>query len=225
MCASERKIFYAQRKSEEEHDGSEPECESADQVGKAAHRKYSAEDKIRVVLAGLRGEQTVAALCRQENLHQNIYYTWLKEFMEAGGQAVWRRDTRRKPRRCEQDATGERSTTAGGGRPDRGSTRAQKKSLLKLPKERERYQRMSAQQKEEVIRLVERSQLSVNQTLRKLGVPTRTYIVGCRTARWKMNVPWPDASGTDCSAGRRDGYRAPLAYPDRSAGSFFSDYG
>jgi putative transposase len=63
----------------------------------------------------------------------------------------------------------------------RGSARTEKKSLLKLPKERRRYQRMSAQQKEEVIKLVERSQLPINQTLRKLHVPTRTYY------RWTGN--------------------------------------
>lgn len=90
-------------------------------------------------------------------------------------ETVRRRDTRRKPRGCEQNPTGERSAQASSRRSDGGSACAQKKSLLKLPKEHKQYQRMSAQQKEEVIKLVERSQLPVNQTLRKLRVPTRTY--------------------------------------------------
>lgn len=63
-------------------------------VKQRTRKRYSAEDKIRVVLAGLRGEQTVAALCRQENLHQNIYYTWLKEFMEAGKARLLGEETR-----------------------------------------------------------------------------------------------------------------------------------
>jgi len=53
-------------------------------VRKATRKKYSPEEKIRIVLEGLRGDQTVAALCRQEGIHANVYYTWLKEFMEAG---------------------------------------------------------------------------------------------------------------------------------------------
>ena len=53
-------------------------------VRQQTRRKYSAEDKIRVVLDGLRGDQTVGELCRREGLHANIYYKWLKEFMEAG---------------------------------------------------------------------------------------------------------------------------------------------
>ena len=53
-------------------------------VRKATRKKYSPEEKIRIVLEGLRGDQTVAALCRQEGIHANIYYKWMKEFMEAG---------------------------------------------------------------------------------------------------------------------------------------------
>jgi len=53
-------------------------------VRKVTRKKYSAEDKIRIVLEGMRGDQTVAALCRQEGIHANIYYKWMKEFMEAG---------------------------------------------------------------------------------------------------------------------------------------------
>ena len=53
-------------------------------VRRATKKKYSPEEKIRIVLEGLRGDQTVAALCRQEGIHANIYYKWMKEFMEAG---------------------------------------------------------------------------------------------------------------------------------------------
>ena len=47
-------------------------------------QRYSPEDKIRIVLAGLSGEDTIAELCRQEGIAQSQYYSWSKEFMEAG---------------------------------------------------------------------------------------------------------------------------------------------
>jgi len=47
-------------------------------------RKYSTEEKIRIVLAGLRGEESIAALCRREGIAQSLYYKWSKEFLEAG---------------------------------------------------------------------------------------------------------------------------------------------
>ena len=53
-------------------------------IRRATRRKYSAEEKIRIVIDGLRGEDSVAELCRREGLNSNIYYRWSKEFMEAG---------------------------------------------------------------------------------------------------------------------------------------------
>ena len=53
-------------------------------IKRATRRKFSAEEKIRIVLAGLRGEDSIAELCRREGLHQNLYYRWSKEFLEAG---------------------------------------------------------------------------------------------------------------------------------------------
>ena len=47
-------------------------------------RRYSAEEKIRIVLAGLRGEESIAALCRREGIAESLYYNWSKDFMEAG---------------------------------------------------------------------------------------------------------------------------------------------
>ena len=61
---------------------------SAEQVVKDIRRKtrrhFSAEDKIRIVLDGLRGDDSIAELCRREGIAQSLYYTWSKEFMEAG---------------------------------------------------------------------------------------------------------------------------------------------
>src|SRR5215510_8428950 len=60
----------------------------AEQVVREIHRqtrrRFSAEEKVRIVLEGLRGEQSVAELCRRESLAPNLYYRWSKEFLEAG---------------------------------------------------------------------------------------------------------------------------------------------
>jgi len=47
-------------------------------------KAYSSEDKIRIIIEGMRGETTIAELCRKEGLHQANYYKWSKDFMEAG---------------------------------------------------------------------------------------------------------------------------------------------
>ena len=53
-------------------------------IRRATRRHFSAEDKIRIVLDGLRGDDSIAELCRKEGIAQSLYYTWSKEFMEAG---------------------------------------------------------------------------------------------------------------------------------------------
>jgi transposase len=53
-------------------------------IRRATRRHFSADDKIRVVLGGLRGDDSIAELCRKEGIAQSLYYTWSKEFMEAG---------------------------------------------------------------------------------------------------------------------------------------------
>ena len=53
-------------------------------IQRQARRQYTAEEKIRIVLEGLQGEQSVAEICRREGLNTNIYYRWSKEFLEAG---------------------------------------------------------------------------------------------------------------------------------------------
>ena len=65
-----------------------PAKELAEQVvsdiRRATRRQFSAEEKIRIVLTGLRGEDSIAELCRREGISQNLYYRWSKEFLEAG---------------------------------------------------------------------------------------------------------------------------------------------
>ncbi len=65
-----------------------PQKKPADQVVKdirrASRRQFSAEEKIRIVLEGLRGEESIAELCRREGIATSMYYGWSKEFLEAG---------------------------------------------------------------------------------------------------------------------------------------------
>jgi len=53
-------------------------------IRRKTRRQYSAEEKIRIVLAGLRGEDSIAELCRREGIAESLYYSWSKEFLEAG---------------------------------------------------------------------------------------------------------------------------------------------
>lgn len=53
-------------------------------IRRQTRRKFSSEEKIRIVLAGLRGEESVSELCRHEGIHQNLYYRWSRDFLEAG---------------------------------------------------------------------------------------------------------------------------------------------
>ena len=53
-------------------------------IRRRTRKQYSAEEKIRIVIEGLRGEMTVAELCRKEGIAQSMYYKWSKEFLEAG---------------------------------------------------------------------------------------------------------------------------------------------
>ena len=53
-------------------------------IRRATRRHHSAEDKIRVVLDGLRGEHSIAEICRREGIAESLYYSWSKEFLEAG---------------------------------------------------------------------------------------------------------------------------------------------
>lgn len=53
-------------------------------IRRATRKRHSAEEKIRIVLDGLRGEDSIAELCRREGIAQSLYYSWSKEFLEAG---------------------------------------------------------------------------------------------------------------------------------------------
>jgi len=57
-------------------------------IKRKTRRHFGAEENIRIVLPGLRGEERSAESCRHERLHQNLYYRWSKDFLEAGKQGL-----------------------------------------------------------------------------------------------------------------------------------------
>src|SRR5712675_3406065 len=62
----------------------EPAEKVVQDIRRATRKHYSAEEKIRIVLEGLRGEDSIAELCRREGIAQNLYYRWSKDFLAAG---------------------------------------------------------------------------------------------------------------------------------------------
>ena len=61
-----------------------PADQAVRDIRRKTRKQYSAEEKIRIVLEGLRGEESIAALCRREGIAESLYYSWSKEFLEAG---------------------------------------------------------------------------------------------------------------------------------------------
>lgn len=53
-------------------------------IKRRTRRVFNAEEKIRIVLEGLKGEESIASICRRESIHPNLYYKWSKDFLEAG---------------------------------------------------------------------------------------------------------------------------------------------
>ncbi len=58
------------------------------EIRRHTRKKYSAEEKIRIVIEGLRGEVSIAELCRREGINANLYYNWSKDFLEAGKKTI-----------------------------------------------------------------------------------------------------------------------------------------
>jgi transposase len=71
-------------------------------IKRKTRRKYNAEEKIRIVIEGLRGEETNAELCRREGIAESLYYSRSKECMEAG-KARWSGNTKRQASSSEVD--------------------------------------------------------------------------------------------------------------------------
>ncbi len=86
-------------------------------IRRATRRHYSAEEKIRIVLEGLRGEDNIAELCRREGINSNVYYRWSKEFLEAGKKRLSgdtaREATSDEVKQLRTEATALKETLAG----------------------------------------------------------------------------------------------------------------
>jgi transposase len=76
--------------------------ETVQHIRRVTHKKHNAEEKIRIVLEGLRGESSIAELCRREGINPNLYYKWSKEFLEAGKSRL-QGDTKRQASSDEVD--------------------------------------------------------------------------------------------------------------------------
>ena len=154
-----------------------------------ATRRHSAEDKIRIVLEGLRGEDSIAELCRREGIAQSLYYAWSKEFLEAG------------KRRLAGDTA--RAATTGEVKDLRREAQALKEVVadqtLEIPSAQKKHDRgwgrrgmrYPASEKLEIIRLVEQSHLPARRTLDQLGIPSSDLLPLVRSAiRPAGRKPW-----------------------------------
>jgi RNA-directed DNA polymerase len=141
-------------------------------IRRQTRRQYSAEEKIRIVLEGLRGEENISELCRREGIAASMYYGWSKEFLEAG------------KRRLAGDTA--RAATSGEVKDLRQEAAALKEAVADLTlrtacsKKFERGwggrgMRYPASEKAEIIALVEQSHLPARRTLEKLGIPRATF--------------------------------------------------
>ncbi|MDQ2068067.1 IS3 family transposase [Xinfangfangia sp. CPCC 101601] len=142
-------------------------------IRRATRKLHSSEEKIRIVLSGLRGEDSIADLCRKEGLAQSLYYSWSKEFLEAGKKRL-AGDTARQANTGEvKDLRAEALALK-----ELVADLSLENRLLKKKHDRgwgRPRMRYPAAEKLEIIRLVEQSHLSVRRTLAKIGIPPTTF--------------------------------------------------
>ncbi len=145
------------------------------EIRRKTRRRFSAEEKIRIVIEGLRGEEGIASLCRREGIAANLYYRWSKEFLEAGKKRLLG-DTQREANsgevsdlRKENARLKELVAETVLEKP----SAQEKRDGLRLA--RGRGVRVSASEKLELIRLVEGSALSVRRTLAEIGLARSTF--------------------------------------------------
>jgi len=141
-------------------------------IRRATRRGYSPQEKICIVLEGLRGEDSIAELCRKEGINQNLYYRWSKEPLEAGKRLlagyVVREATTDEVKNLRQETLGLKEVVA----ELLMENRLLKKSVLG---DGGRYMRYTADEKREIIKLVEQSSLPVSQTLKRLDINKWTF--------------------------------------------------
>ncbi|MGL4440227.1 MAG: IS3 family transposase [Bosea sp. (in: a-proteobacteria)] len=178
-------------------------------IRRATRRHFSAEDKIRIVLDGLRGDDSIAELCRKEGIAQSLYYTWSKEFMEAGKRRL-AGDTARAATTDEvKDLRREASALK-----ECVADLTLENRLLKKKHDRgwgRRRMRYPASEKLEIIAIVEQSHLPARRTLEHLGIPRRTF------CRWydRYLVGGPEALEDRPSAPSRVWNRIPAEIHDQ----------
>ena len=141
-------------------------------IKRATRTQYSSEQKIKIVLDGLRGEDSIAELCRREGISQGVYYKWSKDFMEAGKKRL-AGDTARAATTDEVKDLRRQAR-------DLKEVVAEQTLELRLLKKHGRgwgrpRMRYATSDKLEIIRLVEGSHLSARRTLAKLGIPRTTF--------------------------------------------------
>ncbi|NOT70801.1 MAG: IS3 family transposase [Hyphomicrobium sp.] len=138
-------------------------------IRRVTRKQYSAEDKIRIVLDGLRGEVTIAELCRREGIAESLYYSWSKEFLETGERRLaLASDTARSATTSEVKDLKRQAL-------ELKEVVAEQALELRLLKKHDRGwggrgMRYPASEKLEIIRIVEQSHLPVRRTLDKLGI-------------------------------------------------------
>ncbi len=141
-------------------------------IKRATRKHYPSEEKIRIVLDGLLGEDSIAELCRREGISQGIYCKWSKDFMEAGKKRL-AGDTARAANAVEVKELRREAK-------DLKEVVAEQALELRLLKKHDRRwwrprMRYPASEKLEITRLVEESHLSARRTLANLGIPRTTF--------------------------------------------------
>ena len=128
-------------------------------IRRATRRHFSAEEKIRVVLEGLRGEESIAELCRREGIASSMYYGWSKEFLQAGKRRL-AGDTACDVGRSEGPSPRDAGAQRGRRRPHPRKPAAQKKHYRGWGR---RGMRVSSSDKTEIIRLVRHHPVLANR--------------------------------------------------------------
>jgi putative transposase len=155
-------------------------------VKRTTRRKYTPEERVRIVLEGFRGEIGITALCRREGIHPTVYYAWLKHFMEAG-KARLETDSARDATSAEVEAIRRENKRLKQLVAELSLQVHVLKKTVVPPRLKGRYQRMTAQEKAHVLAMVAASPLPAREVLHSLGMAEATYY------RWKrrLKVGWP----------------------------------
>ncbi|MCF8033242.1 MAG: transposase [Desulfarculaceae bacterium] len=145
------------------------------EIRRKTRRKYSAEEKIRIVLEELRGEESIAGLCRREGIAPNLYYSWSKEFLETGKRRMMG-DTKRQATSGEARALLQENGQLKKLVADLSLKNVVLKKKLGWHGRRSgSVMRFTQAEKMEIIRLVEGSSLPVTQALLEMDVPRSSF--------------------------------------------------